>query len=130
MRTRQSKYDSEYHRAKQALLEIGFIAEGCLVKRFITCGNASCRCHSSPDNRHGPYYQLTWKRDGKTVSQFISVELALYYEEWISNRRKLGKVITDLHRISKKAINEIITQHVSPSDKRIVAKVNKKLRKK
>lgn len=130
MHTQPSKYDDEYRRAKKALLEIGFIAEGSLVKRFITCGNTSCRCHSHPEHRHGPYYQLTWKRNGKTVSQFISAELASHYKEWIGNRRKLRKAINKLHSVSKKAINEIVAINVSPSDKKIVSKVKKKLRKK
>ena len=37
------------------------------------CGDAHCHCHRAGDPGHGPYYRLTRKADGKTVTEtFLS----------------------------------------------------------
>jgi hypothetical protein len=56
----------DYERIKQQLLEVGFICEGSLVERFMPCGKSNCRC-VDPEQRHGQYWQLSWKLDGKTA---------------------------------------------------------------
>ena len=33
------------------------------------CGYANCHCHRAGDPGHGPYYRLTRKVDGKTVTE-------------------------------------------------------------
>jgi hypothetical protein len=33
------------------------------------CGNPNCHCRRSGDPGHGPYYRLTRKKDGKTVTE-------------------------------------------------------------
>ena len=130
MRPDSSSLHLRYDEAKKALLNVGYIIEGSLVKRMITCGKPSCRCHQDPEKRHGPYYQLTWKRGGKTVSQFISESLANRYQEWITNRKKLVKTVNVMYRISRKAIDSIVTESASQGDRRIASIVKKKLRKK
>ena len=54
----------------------------------------SCRC-ADPSQRHGPYYQLSWKEAGKTVSRLLSAEEAALYKEWIDNRRHLESVLQE-----------------------------------
>ena len=57
---------------KEELLELGDMRPGSLSKQFNTCGNASCRC-KDPENpqRHGPYYQLSYTRKGKSKTEFV-----------------------------------------------------------
>ena len=130
MRPESSSFHIQYDEAKKALMNIGYIVEGSMVKRMITCGKSSCRCHQDSEKRHGPYYQLTWKRGGKTVSQFISESLAHHYQEWITNRKNLTKTIKEMYSISGKAIDSIVRESASQSDRRIASIVKNKLRKK
>ena len=41
------------------------------------CGNRNCHCHCPGEAEHGPYYRLTRKVDGKTVTETLSSPPAL-----------------------------------------------------
>jgi len=58
---RLERLRSDYETAKRNITEVGFTCEGSLVKRYTTCNNANCRCRD-PQQRHGPYWQLSWKK--------------------------------------------------------------------
>lgn len=51
----------EYGRIKARIRDVGFICEGSLLERWMTCRKPNCRCSADPPQLHGPYYQLTWK---------------------------------------------------------------------
>ncbi len=93
---------ADYAAAKARLADVGFICEGSLVERYTRCGNPNCRC-AQPDGRHGPYYQLSWKQSGKTVSRLLSADDAALYEEWIANRRRLESALDDMRDLSRQA---------------------------
>lgn len=99
---------ADYEGAKAALGEIGFICEGSLAEIRTCCRNPRCRC-SDPARRHGPYWQLTWKEAGKTVSRRLSAEEAQLYREWIENRRALESVIRQMQAISRRAGESLLT---------------------
>jgi len=96
-------YEVEYSRIKASIQDVGFVCTGSLSERWLTCGNANCRCHRDPSLRHGPYFQLSWKQDGKTVSRFILPQIAELYRQWIDNRRSLESAIAQMHAVSEKA---------------------------
>ena len=77
-------------------------AEGSLARLYTSCGNPNCRC-AEPDGRHGPYYQLSWKEAGKTVSRLLSADDARLYAEWIANRRRLESALEDMKDLSRQA---------------------------
>jgi hypothetical protein len=93
---------ADYEAAKARLAEVGFTCEGSLVERYTTCNNPRCRC-ADPAQRHGPYWQLSWKQRGRTVSRIISADQAELYREWIANRRRLEEILTDMRDISRQA---------------------------
>ena len=41
------------------------------------CGNRNCHCHLAGDPGHGPYYRLTRKVEGKTVTETLSSPASL-----------------------------------------------------
>jgi hypothetical protein len=98
---------ADYEAAKAALGEIGFICEGSLAEIHTCCRNPNCRC-ADPARRHGPYWQLTWKEAGKTVSRRLSAEEARLYREWIDNRRALESVIQQMQAISRRADESLL----------------------
>jgi hypothetical protein len=69
-------YRSEYVRLQARLREIGFICAGTLVERWMQCGKPNCACASDRASQHGPYFQLSWKEKGKTVSRRLPAEHA------------------------------------------------------
>lgn len=93
----------EYERVKARVGKLGFICKGSLLKRRLPCGNPNCRCHKDPAKLHGPYYQLSWKEKGKTVSCFLSPEMARTFQGWMQNRRILTAILDEMHAISRRA---------------------------
>jgi hypothetical protein len=93
---------SDYQALKTRLAQVGFICEGSLVERYMPCGKTNCRC-IDPKRRHGPYWQLSWKEAGKTVSRRLSADEARLYREWIDNRRLLESVIEEMTVLSRRA---------------------------
>jgi len=57
---------------KRALLALGDMRPGTLSQQFNVCGNPTCAC-KDPDNpkKHGPYYQLSYSRHGKSKTEFV-----------------------------------------------------------
>jgi len=100
---------ADYEAAKVRLAEVGFTCEGSLVERYTTCNNPNCRC-ADPKRRHGPYYQLSWKEAGTTVSRMLSAEDAASYKEWIANRRRLSAVLNEMRDLSRRAGEYTLTK--------------------
>lgn len=92
----------DYAALTAQLSEVGFICEGSVAVVYTSCGKPGCRC-ADPTLRHGPYYQLSWKEAGKTISRRLSADEARLYQEWIANRHRLQAVITQMQGLSRRA---------------------------
>lgn len=106
-------YVKQYREVKQRIQEVGFICAGSLVERRVTCGNPTCPCSRDPEKLHGPYYQLSWKEKGKSVSRFLSSEEATLYREWINNRHKLIEIIDKMYAVSQEVIAGMLPAKVA-----------------
>lgn len=56
---------------KRALLQLEVLRPGSLSRQFTVCGSAGCRCKASPPLKHGPYYHLSYTRNGKGGTRSI-----------------------------------------------------------
>jgi len=92
---------ADYDAAKARLAHVGFLCEGSLAEIYTCCRNPNCRC-ADPARRHGPYFQLTWKEAGKTMSRRLSAQEADLYRQWIANRRQLESVIRQMQAVSRR----------------------------
>jgi hypothetical protein len=110
---RLQRLRADYEQAKARIAEIGFTCEGSLTERYTTCNNPNCRC-ADPEQRHGPYWQLSWKQAGKTVSKLLSAEDAALYREWITNRRQLEAELTRMRDLSRQAGEQILASQDRP----------------
>jgi hypothetical protein len=97
------------HQALAARLgQIGFAVSGSLTRRYTYCGKPGCRCQASPPQPHGPYYQLTRKVAGKTVTTRLTAGQAARYAEWIANQRELRCLIAEMEQVSRQAAELIL----------------------
>lgn len=103
---RLAAYDDRYRRLAAQLAEIGPISAGTLTRRYTRCTSPGCKCNADPPRPHGPYWQLTRKIDGKTVTRRLTPAQAKLYREWIANDRRLRRTIDQMRTIAAKA-NEI-----------------------
>ncbi len=63
--------DLEARRAgvQAQIVQLGDMRSGSITGTGGRCGNPNCHCHRAGDPGHGPYYRLTRKVDGKTVTK-------------------------------------------------------------
>ena len=74
------------------LAELGDFRAGSITGTGGRCGNPRCHCHEANDPGHGPYYRLTRKVNGKTVTETFSTEAAL---------RKAQREVEEYHRFRR-----------------------------
>jgi hypothetical protein len=68
---------------------------------MMKCGKAQCACASDATKRHGPYFELTYKAEGKTVNVKLSPEAAPLYRAAAQQYRKWKALLARLDRLSK-----------------------------
>jgi hypothetical protein len=89
---------------------LGFISPGSLVRRYTYCGKPGCRCQADPPRPHGPYYQLTRKIAGKTITRRLTSAQAARYAEWTANQRELRRTVAEMEAISAQAAELILSK--------------------
>ncbi len=57
--------------------QLGDMRSGSITETGGRCGNPNCHCHRADDPGHGPYYRLTRKVKGKTVTETFSSAASL-----------------------------------------------------
>jgi hypothetical protein len=105
--TELEQLQADYRAAKARLAQVGFTCEGSLIERYTSCKNPNCRC-ADPDQRHGPYWQISWKQNGKTVSKMLPAQDAVLYRQWIANRHTLEAILNEMRDISHAAAAHIL----------------------
>jgi hypothetical protein len=96
------------------LAGVGFMSQGSVVRRHTYCANAGCHCHADPPVPHGPYWQWSRAKGGRTFTRRITAEQAALYKEWIANRRRALGIIAQIEEISEQA-GELLLQGARPA---------------
>ena len=86
--------DLEHQRSalQTQLSDLGDFRSGSVTGTGGRCGNPRCHCHQANDPGHGPYYRLTRKIEGKTVTETFSTDAAL---------RKAQREVEEYHRFRR-----------------------------
>ena len=91
---------------------------GSVVKKYKACGKAGCKC--TRGELHGPFYYLSFKKEGKTKMIFIrrylwerAIKLNNNYRKWRKSRADISKInrkiLTLFDEIEKAATVKIDT---------------------
>ena len=110
MPNRRNNDDQRFETLKRAVSDVGPIRRGSVVRRFMPCGKQGCRCQATPPNLHGPYYQLTRKVRGKTVTVRLTEQEAERIQEWIENGRQLDKIVAKMEKLSLRTTERLLRQ--------------------
>lgn len=84
---------AKINRIKRALAALGDLRPGTLSTQFNVCGNPTCRCKADPPKKHGPYYQVSYTRKGKSRTEFVRKENLPSVRKQIRNYDKLRQMI-------------------------------------
>jgi hypothetical protein len=56
---------------KAEIAALGPLRPGTLSRQYNVCGTPGCRCKDDPEQRHGPYHQLSYTWHGRSRSEFV-----------------------------------------------------------
>jgi hypothetical protein len=96
--------DPRFRQARRQLLQIGYFLKGTVAQRTMKCGHPGCACHRDPSRRHGPYFEWTYKANGKTVNVKLSPQAAPLYLAATKQHRQLKAALAKLERLSRTAL--------------------------
>lgn len=91
---RESTLERQIEKTKQALVALGDMRPGSLSTQYNVCGKPGCRCKADPPEKHGPYYQVSFTRKGKSSSKFVKKEDLPEVRKQIKNYERM-KLLTD-----------------------------------
>jgi len=80
---------------KHQISQLGDLRPGALSKQYNICGNPNCRCKADPPVKHGPYYQISFTRHGKSSSQFVREEDLVEVQQQLENYRLLRQLVDE-----------------------------------
>jgi Family of unknown function (DUF6788) len=90
MRSRLQLLEAKIAQIKQEITGLGAdLQPGLLTQQYNVCGKAGCRCKANPPQKHGPYYQLSFTRKGKSRTQFVKREDVSLLQQQVRNYQRL-----------------------------------------
>jgi hypothetical protein len=107
-----SALETQRSEIQQRINRLGDMRSGSITTTGGRCGNPGCHCRKEGDPGHGPFYRLTRKIRGKTVTETFATPLAL---------RKAQSEVAEFHRFRELSqglldVNEKICQVRSVAD--------------
>jgi hypothetical protein len=93
MNSRQGTLEARIEKIKERIVALGELRPGSLSRQYNVCGTPGCRCKADPPQKHGPYYQLSFTRKGKSSSQFVRREDLSRIKRQLRNYERLRKLI-------------------------------------
>jgi hypothetical protein len=86
-----------YARLTARLAKLGPILQGTITERTIRREDPE---RPGKKKNYGPYYQWTFKRNGKTVTVNLTRSQATTYKKAIENHRKMEETLQEMREIS------------------------------
>jgi hypothetical protein len=92
--SRLKQIEKQIQETKKELTELGELRPGSLSKQYNICGKATCKCKDpEAPQRHGPYYQISYGRKGKSSSTFVRPESLADIEKQLANYKRLMELV-------------------------------------
>jgi len=112
----QIEADAKRFQALKAdLARIEYFSKGTLLARMIKCGKPKCPCGTDPKRRHGPYFEWTYKEQGKTVSVRLTAKAAPLFQAASTQYPKHKSTLARLEKHSRQAITRLAKEADSDS---------------
>jgi hypothetical protein len=111
------RYAQRFLELKQELQNVQYFCKGTVLERKMKCGQPGCACHTEPAKRHGPYWEWTYKVNGKTVHESLTPETGPLYKTASRQHRKLKLILARLERFSRAALQSVARKAQSPHNR-------------
>lgn len=104
-------FPTRYRQLQRQLARIGWIASGNAFRRYFTVHR------NGKTRRCGPYYSLTRKQGGQTITHALTVEQYDFFSRAIANHRILDAILKKMRKLTVRFIYTTTTS--VPRRKRI-----------
>ena len=105
IRTLETKIEA----LKGRIVALGDLRPGSLSQQYNVCGTPNCRCKASPPQKHGPRYELSYTRKGKSGTRLVKRHELPQIKRAMANYARLRKLLdrwidlsTELHDLKLK----------------------------
>lgn len=78
---------------KAEITALGPLRPGTLSRQYNVCGTPGCRCKEDPEQRHGPYHQLSYTWRGRSRSEFVREPEIARVQEQVQNYARLRALV-------------------------------------
>ena len=95
------RYAQRFRMLKQEFQQLEYFCKGTLLKRMMKCGKAQCACRKDPAQRHGPYFEWTYKAKGKTVHVKLTRDVMPLFRAAAHQYRKRKSLLDRLEKLSQ-----------------------------
>ena len=99
---REATLQRQIEKLKGDLAALGDLRPGSLSTQYNVCGSPGCRCKATPPQKHGPYYQVSYTRKGKSSSKFVKEKDLWPPERTCTNMAGLKMVFQEHGAVSVK----------------------------
>lgn len=85
--------ERQIERIKDELVRLGDLRPGSLSQQYNVCGNPNCRCKQDLSQRHGPYHQLSFTRNGRSRTKFVKKPQLSVVKRQLKNYARLRALV-------------------------------------
>ena len=102
------------------IADLGDFRPGSISATRVRCGNPNCHCHKPDDPGHGPNLRLTYKTEGKTVTEtFRTIAAQRKAEREIAGFRRYRELSRELIDTNEKICRaRPVEETLTPQEKK------------
>lgn len=90
---RETDLERQIEKVKKDLSALGDLRPGSLSTQYNVCGSPGCRCKATPPEKHGPYYQVSFSRKGKSSTKFVKKEDLPAIRKQLKNYERMKELV-------------------------------------
>lgn len=109
--SREAQLESQIDKVKRDLAALGDLRPGSLSVQYNVCGTPGCRCKADPPKKHGPYYQVSFSRKGKSSSKFVKQEDLPTIRKQLKNYERMKELVDRWIDLATELSNLRLTQN-------------------
>src|SRR5664279_5543902 len=109
----EAQIERQIEKLKRDLAALGDLRPGSLSTQYNVCGSPGCRCKATPPEKHGPYYQVSFTRKGKSSSKFVRKQDLPAIRKQLKNYESMKMLVDRWDRTGYRTIQ--FAAHTRPS---------------
>ena len=90
---RETQLERQIEKVKKDLAALGDLRPGSLSTQYNVCGSPGCRCKATPPEKHGPYYQVSFSRKGKSSTKFVKMDDLPAIRKQLKNYERMKELV-------------------------------------